>query len=309
MRGVSGWAERHAHALTSSAGHLVRHWLATLLTVTVMALALALPLGLAVAVQNALAASGGLSDTLGLSVFLKPQVSLQRAQQLAGSAAALSSVARVRLISATEALQTLRRESGFKAALAALPGNPLPNVLVIRPRGAATSPAQLDALRRRLAAWPEVDAVQLDRDWVVRFDAIVALLRRAVLVAGMLLAAGVLAVVGNTIRLEILNRRPEIEIMKLVGATNSFVRRPFLYTGSLYGVLAGVLAWGIVRGVCLALEPEVLRLGSAYGAHLSLRGPDLVQLGQLAAAGTVLGWLGAIFATARHLLELEPESG
>ncbi|EQD34699.1 cell division permease protein FtsX, partial [mine drainage metagenome] len=140
------------------------------------------------------------------------------------------------------------------AALAALKSNPLPNVLRVVPRPRASGPLALEALRRTFAAWPEVDMVQLDTQWVMRFEAIVALVRRLVLLAAVLLGAGVLAVVGNTIRLEILNRSDEIEVTKLVGGSNSFVRRPFVYTGALYGLGGALLAWLILEGAVLALS-------------------------------------------------------
>ncbi len=223
----------------STAGHLGRHGLATVLTVVVMGLALALPLALNVLVRNVRAATGDFSEAVGLSVYLKPEVSELKARQLAKNAAERTGVASATLITASEALAEFRTQSGFGTALDSLPDNPLPNVLTIRPAPDAASPTQLEALRSYLLAWPEVDSVQLDRDWVLRFSALLELLRRVVLITALLLGAGVIAVVGNTIRLEILNRRNEIEVTKLVGGTNAFVRRPFLYAGVLYGILAG----------------------------------------------------------------------
>ena len=207
---LSNWVARHGHALVSTTGHLGRHGFATVLTVAVMGLALALPLALNVLVRNVRDATGDFSEAVGLSVFFKPEVAEEKARQLAKSAGERTGVASATLITASEALAEFRAQSGFGAALDALPANPLPNVLTIRPAPDATSPSQLEALRSYLLAWPEVDSVQLDRDWVLRFSAILELLRRVVLITAVLLGAGVIAVVGNTIRLEILNRSAEI---------------------------------------------------------------------------------------------------
>jgi cell division transport system permease protein len=306
MASLSNWVMRHGQAFVSSAGHLARHRFATLLTVAVMGLALALPLSLQVLVRNLRGATGDFSGAIGLSVYLKPQVSEQQARQLARTAAARPGVGHVTLITAAQALEEFRTQSGFGDALGALTDNPLPHVLSIQPTAAAEGPQQLDALRAWLSAWPEVDSVELDRDWVLRFNAILGLLRRVVAITAALLAVGVVAVVGNTIRLEILNRRAEIEVTKLVGATNAFVRRPFLYTGMFYGAGAGLLAWGIVAIARALLAPAATRLAAAYGQRFELLGPTPRELGLLAAAGVVLGGLGALVATTRELARIEP---
>jgi cell division transport system permease protein len=308
MASLSNWTARHGHALVSTAGHLGRHSLATVLTVAVMGLALALPLALNVLVRNVRDATGDFSEAVGLAVYFKPEVSEQKARQLAKTAGERAGVASATLISANEALAEFRTQSGFGAALDALPDNPLPNVLTLRPTPDAASPPQLEALRSYLLAWPEVDSVQLDRDWVLRFSAILQLLRRVVLITAVLLGAGVIAVVGNTIRLEIVNRRDQIEVTKLVGGTNAFVRRPFLYAGVLYGLLAGSIAWGLVAIARLSLAPAALRLAAAYGSGFTLHGPSLAELGVLLATGVVLGWLGAWIAAARQLARIEPRS-
>jgi cell division transport system permease protein len=305
---VSNWAARHGQALVSTAGHLARHGLATALTVAVIGLALALPLALQVLVQNVRAATGDFTAAVGLSVYLKSDVPESRARELARLAAARSGIASVNLITAAQALAEFRSQSGFGAALDALPDNPLPHVLSVVPSAQADSPAQLDALRDWLSRWPEVDAVQLDRDWVIRFQAILQLLQRTVLIAAALLSAGVMAVIGNTIRLEIQARRAEIEVTRLVGGTNAFVRRPFLYTGALYGLAAGAVAWGIVALARASLAPMALQLASAYGSRFLLTGPSIPELGTLLGGGVLLGWLGARIASGRELARLEPRA-
>ncbi len=304
--GTSGG--RHAQAFLGSLGRLARAPLATLLTLLVIALALALPAALKLFVTNAQAATGNFASAIQLSVFLKTDVPLAKAQQLAQSAQGRADVASVILIPADQGLQEFRAYSGFGDALAALKDNPLPHVLHVRPRPEAGSPAALEALRRYFSAWPEVDLVQVDSEWVLRFNAILEVLRRVLLLAAGLLGIGVLAVIGNTIRLEIQARRAEIEVTKLVGGSNAFVRRPFLYTGMLYGVGGGLLAWGIVTLAVLTLQGPVAQLARLYGSRFELLGLTPEDIGVLLGAGLVLGWLGAWISAARHLSRIEPRA-
>jgi cell division transport system permease protein len=295
-------------ALLGSLGRLARNPFGTLLTVFVIALALALPLALELLVTNVRAASGGFADVLDISVYFKTDVPLAKVRELAHTAGQRAGVAEVTVISSADALKEFRQYSGFGAALQTLQDNPLPHVLHVRPAADASSPTALDALKRYLAAWPEVDIVQLDSDWVLRLNAIVDLARRLLAVTAALLGLGVLAVIGNTIRLEIQNRRAEIEVVKLVGGSNGFVRRPFLYTGALYGLLGALLAWLIVDGAVLVLGRPAAELAHLYGSHYVLAGASLRDTGILLATGAVLGWLGAWIAAARHLRSIQPRA-
>ncbi len=303
-----GYLTHHAQALLGSSGRLVRTPFATALTVLVIGLALALPLALALFVSNALRATGGFTGAVDVSVYFKPDVAVSRVQQLAQSVRGRAGVAAVQVISADDALKEFRQYSGFGAALQALGPNPLPNVLHIRPAADASAPADLAALEHDLSAWPEVDLVQVDAQWVLRFNAILDLLRRVLGIATLLLGAGVLAVIGNTIRLEIQSRRTEIEVVRLVGGSSGFVRRPFLYTGMLYGLWGALLAWAMVTAAVLVLRAPVASLARLYGSGFSLGGPDLPLVGVLLGAGLGLGWLGAWLAAARHLRGIEPRA-
>jgi cell division transport system permease protein len=297
---------RHAQALLGSLGRLKRNALATVLTLLVIGLALALPAALGLFVINAQSATGGFGHAIDLSVYLKSGVPLAKAQQLAAGARERPGIAQVTVIPADEGLKEFREYSGFGAALDALQSNPLPQVLHVIPSANASSAADLQSLRRYFAAWPEVDIVQLDTEWVLRFNAILAVLRRLVLIAAVLLGAGVLAVVGNTIRLEILNRKAEIEVTKLVGGSNAFVRRPFLYTGILYGLGGAVLAWAILETAVLVLDQPVTTLAQLYGSRYALQGPSAQVLAMLFGGGMALGWLGAWISAHRHLRSIEP---
>jgi cell division transport system permease protein len=305
---MRGYLTHHAQSLVGSIGRLVRAPFATALTVLVIGLALALPLALGVLVSNAMSATGGFTGAVDVSVYFKPGVALGRVQQLAGSARARAGVAAVEVISSDAALKEFQQYSGFGTALQALGANPLPNVLHVRPAATASTPADLDALKHDLSAWPEVDLVQVDAQWVLRFNAILALLRRVLGIAALFLGAGVLAVIGNTIRLEIQGRRPEIEVVRLVGGSTGFIRRPFLYTGMLYGLGGAVLAWGTVETAVLVLQEPMTALARLYGSSYTLSGPGLLQIGVVFAAGLGLGWLGAWLSAARHLRGIAPRA-
>jgi cell division transport system permease protein len=299
---------RHTQALLGSVGRLARNPFATALTLLVIGLALALPMALNLFVTNAQAATGGFADAVDMSVYFKTGIPLAKAQQLAADARQRSEVAEVTLIPADQALDEFRTYSGFGAALEALKENPLPHVLHVRPKPESSSAGELESLRRYFAAWPEVDIVQIDSDWVMRFNAIIEVLRRLLVITAVLLAAGVLAVIGNTIRLEILNRRAEIEVTKLVGGSNGFVRRPFLYTGMLYGLGGAVLGWLIVEAAVAILGQPVATLAQLYGSRYLLQGPTGNEILIVLGAGVVLGWLGAWISAARHLRSIEPRA-
>lgn len=301
-------ATRHAQALVGALGRLARSPLATALTLLVIALALALPAALDLLVSNAEIATGGFTQAVDMSVYLKAGVPLQRAQRLAQRARTIPGVGSVTVISAAQGLREFRKYSGFGTALDALRSNPLPNVLHIVPRPDASGAADLQRLRRDLAAWPAVRMVQLDAQWALRFNAILGVLRRLVSTAAVLLGAGVLAVIGNTIRLEIQGRRAEIEVTKLVGGSNAFVRRPFLYTGMLYGLGGAALAWLILEAALIGLAGPVARLAQLYGSAFALSGPTGSQCGELFGGALALGWLGAWISAHRHLRSIVPRA-
>jgi cell division transport system permease protein len=259
-------------------------------------------------VSNARLATGDFKDAVDLSVYLKTDVALAKAQQLAASAKARHGVADVTLIPADQALEEFRTYSGFGKALEVLEQNPLPHVLHVHPAPEASSTADIETLRQYFKAWPEVDLVQIDSEWVMRFNAILDVMRQVLTIAATLLGLGVVAVIGNTIRLEILNRRAEIEVTKLVGGSDGFVRRPFLYTGMLYGLTGALLAWGIIMITVLLLEQPVATLAQLYGSQYSLSGPTPDDIGMLLGSGAFLGLVGAWISATRHLSRIEPRA-
>lgn len=305
---IASYGVRHAQAFLGALGRLLRSPLASILTLLVVAVALALPMSLKVFVTNARVATGDFKDAVDLSVYLKTDVALAKAQQLASNARQRSGVADVTLIPADQALQEFRNYSGFGAALEVLQQNPLPHVLHVHPTGEASDAASVENLKRYFIAWPEVDLVQVDSEWVMRFNAILDVMRQVLNITAVLLGVGVLAVIGNTIRLEILNRRAEIEVTKLVGGSNRFVRRPFLYTGLLYGLGGALLAWGIISLTVVLLARPVATLAQLYGSRFELAGLGTEDSALLLGAGALLGLIGAWISATRHLSRIEPRA-
>jgi cell division transport system permease protein len=278
---------------------------ASLLTVLVIATALALPAGLRVAVNNADAVSDSWQGAADFTVYLKLDVSDEAARRTAHSIEQRNDVARVTVIDRDAALAEFRARSGFGEALDALGGNPLPHTLVVSPASGIAS--DVEALAKAVAALPETDLVQVDTAWVARLRAMLALADRLVDFATVLLGLAVAIVIGNTIRLEINNRSVEIEVTKLVGGTDGFIRRPFLYLGLCYGVAGALLALAIVALALVLLRPPVRALAELYGSSFALAGLSLRESGALLLGGGLLGWAGAGLAAARHLRAIEPK--
>ena len=297
---------RHLQVFFYSLGVLSRSPFATLMTTAVIGIALALPSGLHVVLQNAQQLSGGWDGAAQISLFLKRTVPEEEANRLARQIQNLPEVASVNYISRSEALQEFQRLSGFGDALEALKDNPLPSVLVIHPTANASTPAATEKLLQRLQAYPPVDVAQLDMQWVKRLYVIMELVRRGVVVLAALLALAVLLVVGNTIRLAIQNRRDEIVVMKLIGGTDGFIRRPFLYTGFWYGLFGGVIAWLLVSLSLSILRDPVERLTGLYQSKFELSGLDITTTGVLIGTSILLGLAGSWLAVGRHLRDIEP---
>ncbi len=301
------WLERHLQTLVGSLGRLWQQPFSALLTVLVIGIALALPACLHVLVQNVRAASGGWSNALDISVYMKPGTSIDEAKRAAERIGKRRDVSNVTVVKADDALAEFRRNSGFGEALDALKDNPLPHALIVRPAQEFRGPGQVGGLVAELKRLPGVDIVQLDTEWVSRFNAILDIVRRIVLLAAALFALGILVIVGNTIRLDIENRRDEIEVTKLVGGSDAFVRRPFLYSGAWYGLGGGLIAWLVVAVVILILGEPVRRIAGLYGSSYALQGLGGPGVGALVIGGIALGWLGSYIAATRELRGIEPK--
>ncbi|MEX0899312.1 MAG: permease-like cell division protein FtsX [Gammaproteobacteria bacterium] len=300
------WAGHHGHSLLSTLGRLSRAPFATSMTLGVIGIALALPASLHLFVDNVRAVSGNWDSAMHLSVFMKPDTAVADAQSLAGRLRARPDVHETRVIPPDQALAEFRAQSGFGDALDALRENPLPTVLVVVPGGSLTSPGQLQPLIDEIERAPAVDFVQLDTQWLQRLFALVAIAQRTILVVALLLGIAVAVTVGNTIRLDIQNRRQEIEVTKLIGGSDAFIRRPFLYTGFWYGVGGGLVAAVLLGIARLALEGPVARLAGLYGSNFTLSGLGAGGFVGLVAVGALLAWAGSWIAVGQHLDEIEP---
>lgn len=294
----------HAQSFFGAAGRLARQPFATTLTVLVIAIALALPAGLKVLIDNVGALSASWQGAADFSVYLGLDVSKARAEALAGEIEARPDVESVRLIDRDAALADFRARSGFGDALDALGENPLPHTLVVRPASGADG--NLEALAADLRKLPEVMLVQLDTAWVARLRGIVALASRVLDAVAALLGLAVVLVIGNTIRLEINGRSSEIEVMKLVGGSDAFIRRPFLYLGFWYGLGGAAVAALLVAVTLAVLAAPASTLADLYGSDFEVSGLTLGQAALLLGGGALLGWAGAGLATARHLHAIEP---
>jgi cell division transport system permease protein len=304
---MNQWFERHVQTLVGSLGRLWQQPFATMLTIVVIGIALALPACLHVLVQNVRVASGGWNSALDISVYMKPNASLDQAKRAAERIRQRRDVDEVTLIEADAALAEFRRNSGFGAALDALKDNPLPHALVVRPDAEYREAGRVQELSNELKKVDGVDIVQLDTEWVSRFNAILDVIRRGVFLAAVLFALGILVIIGNTIRLDIENRRGEIEVTKLVGGSDAFVRRPFLYNGVWYGLAGGLIAGLIVAIVVAVLSAPVQRIAGLYGSQFELQGVGIVGWIALLLGGALLGWLGSFIVATRELREIEPK--
>ena len=250
---------------------------------------MALPATLFVVLDNLERLGGGLQRGAGLSLFLQPELDEARADELATRLQARADITRIDVISREQGLAEFRDYSGLGAALDQLSQNPLPVVMAVYPAPQAQAAEPLAKLAASLEALPEVDFARLDTQWTQRFNAIIALTTNAARLLAAALGLAVLLVVGNTIRLEIENRRGEVQVMDLVGATPAFIRRPFLYSGAWYGLLGGIGAWIMVNLCSQLLQGPVGRLATLYDTEFTLTSLDLHATLALLAGGVVDG--------------------
>jgi len=303
---MSAWFMRHLQTSIGSLGRLAQHKLATTLTILVIGIALALPACLHLLVTNAQIATGNWNRAVDVTVFLKRPTSAEEARRTVERIRQRRDVAETQLILADEALKEFRRDSGFGEAVDALNENPLPHTIVVRPAATYMNAASLESLATDIRGLPSVDVVQLDTAWVNRLNAILEAFQRGLLLAAGILGLGVMVIVGNTIRLDIQNRRDEIEVTKLVGGSDAFVRRPFLYNGVWYGLGGAVTAWVITLVSIAVLREPIGRLAGLYGSAFELGTLDPRASAVLLLSGVALGWLGSYIAATRHLRRIEP---
>ena len=299
-RHIGRWFDHHLYSFVASLGRLLRKPLASALTIGVMAVALALPLGLWLVLGNVERLSGSVQQSRQISVFLKPGVDGARAEAMAKQLRARRNIGEVTLRTPQQGLDELRERGGLGDAVDAVGENPLPYVLIVTPTGDEVMLA--DGLRQL----PEADLVQHDAQWRQRLDDWLRFGGRVSWVLAALLGLGALLVVGNTVRLDIQSRRDEIGVLQLLGASDGFIRRPFLYLGAWYGLAAGALALGLLTAAGLALRKPLADLAASYGSHFALRGFDPQPAALVLAGALLLGWLGAGIVTGHYLRQTRP---
>ncbi|WP_236237573.1 permease-like cell division protein FtsX [Pseudomonas faucium] len=301
---LHAWLESHRASLADSLRRLGKQPIGSFFTCLVMAVALSMPMGLSLLLKNVEKLGGSWQRAAQISLYLKLDAGSREGEALRDDIKGMPGVADALYVSREQALEEFQQQSGLGEALRELPDNPLPGVVVVTPTE-VDKPA-LEALRQRLAELPRVENAQLDLVWVERLAAILKLGDRFVFGLAVMLISALLLVIGNTIRLHIENRRIEIEVIKLVGGTDSYVRRPFLYMGALYGLGAGVLAWGILAFGLNWLNEAVVGLSGLYDSDFALGGVPAADGLSLLIGAVLLGYIGAWIAVARHLNELAP---
>jgi cell division transport system permease protein len=299
---LQAWHRHHRMSARQSLGRLLREPSTTVLTWLVIGIALALPAGLLVTLDNLQRVSGGWEAPGQLSLFLGDAIAQDAAEALASRIAGLPLVSEVELLAPEQALAEFAALSGIADVLGELERNPLPFVILVLPH----SPADSADLQAVLAAEAGVQEVVLDREWLQRLQALLALGRQLVVVLAVLLLSGVLLSLGNTLRLAIESRRDEIVVIKLVGGSDAFVRRPFLYTGIWYGLGGGVMAVLTLAAALGALRGPVQALATSYGSQFTLAMPGIFPALGLLALAAGLGLAGAALAVRRHIAAIEP---
>ncbi len=298
---VAVWREQHTWCLRAGLRALAARPFGTALTVLVLGFALALPLSFYLLLANVQRLGGALSQSQSISVFLKSNADARVADALAAQLRSRVEVAEVTVESPAQGLSELGAVQGFGDALHALPDNPLPFVLLVQPKNGLAR-AQIDALVADLRTLPQIDLVQDNGAWRVRLDALIALGARITLLLAALLAIAALGVVGNTVRLDIRARADEIAVQRLVGASAAFVRRPYLYEGACYGLLAGLVAVALLLALEAGVAAPTRALAASYSGRIVFGGLSAAVLTLVPLAAALLGWMGAFLASTRYLL-------
>jgi cell division transport system permease protein len=300
---MRAWLWHQLDSLVTTLARFGRAPIVMLLNIGVIGIALALPVGLYVTLDNLRGVVRTLASDPQLSVFLAPDAGPADVAKIEARLKQHAAVRDVRYVPRDQALKELKASTGLADVVDSLPSNPLPDAFVVQPRGAA--PEALERLRDEVSRWPKVTHVQLDAAWARRLEAGLKVARLVVWLLATLFAFALVAVTFNTIRLQILTRREEIEVSKLIGATDSFIRRPFLYFGALQGLAGGVAAWAIIWAGLQLLNHGLADLSRLYATQIELRHLSLEDSASLLLFSAGLGWFGAWLSVDQHLARIE----
>lgn len=301
---MSAWLTHQRRAFALAFKNLLRAPLASLLTILIIGIALSLPTGLYLLLDNLAALAGNIQGEPEISLFLNGNTDSGKIRQLESRLKQQPGIRQFRFIPRDQALRDLSGKSGLGDVAAGLEKNPLPDAYVVR--ASDTDPAALEQLRLSLKKWPEVTEAKLDSAWAKRLHALLGLGRTAVLILACMLGFALIAISMNTIHLQILTQRDEIEISQLIGATRAFIRRPFLYFGALQGFAGGITAWIIVTISLYLLNSNVREIGALYASNFDLHNLGASDTLSLLVFSAWLGWAGAYFAASRHLRRNTP---
>lgn len=303
---MRAWFHQHVQSFRTTWVRLAQSPLSSALNVLVIGVALALPLGAYALLINMQRIAGPLAAAPEMSVFMAADAAPADIAAVAAALKAAPAVAKSRFVPRDQALAELKKAEGMGDILASLQSNPLPDAYVIELAGKDPLAAEAETLGRALAKLPKVAHVQLDSAFIRRLDALLGLARVAVFVLASLLSVGLVAVTFNTIRLQILTLRDEIEVSKLIGATNAFIRRPFFYLGILQGGLGGVTALAILALAGWLMNVEIARLAATYGSDFRLQPLRWGDAASFLVFSAGLGWTGAYLSVSKHLWQIEP---
>lgn len=303
---MSGWLARHWRTFWLIVKRLARTPFATLLTVGVIGIALSLPVGLYVLLANLGLAAGGVAAEPQITLFLSLDADAGEARQIEARLKQHPGVRSARFVPRAQALRELAQSAGLEDVVAGLERNPLPDAFVVDARDSGAE--SLQRLHQEMQQWPGVETTQLDSAWAKRLDALLGLGRKIALILAVLLGFALIAITANTIRLQILTQREEIEVSKLIGATNRFIRLPFLYHGALQGLAGGAAAWLVVTAGLGLLNGSVAELAGAYGSAFRLQPLGAGDAASLLAFSAGLGWIGAFVAVSHYLRQIEARS-
>jgi len=295
---------QHLRILQTTLHRLLSAPVSSALNILIMGIAISLPVGMYVLLQNVQDLSAHVSSAPQVSVFLALNASQDEAAQIGKRLEQHPAIARIEFVPREQALQQLKRNSGLTDVIDGLKQNPLPDAYIAYPK--TSEPKALEALRDELQKWPKVEHAQLDSAWARKLDALLGFVRLGVLILAGLLSIALVAITFNTIRLQILTRREEIEIAKLIGATDGFIRRPFLYFGFVQGLAAGIAAWLIIAASLALLNAKLGGLAQLYGTSLALHYLTIGDSLSLLLFAAYLGWLGAWLSVSQHLWQIEP---
>jgi cell division transport system permease protein len=304
---LQAYRDLHAHALFSSLGRLVASPFTSIMTIAVLAIAISLASGFYILVMNLQQFTGSLETSNQISLFLREDVSDSHANKLADTIRQNPDVQSVALITRERGLAEFQTYSGFGAAINALENNPLPIVIQVLPKNSLEDKQGLENLLKNFQQSPEVDFAQADLQWIERLQSILEVARLFAILLNLMLGLAVLFVIGNTIRLELHTRRDEVAIAKLVGATNSFILRPFLYSGFWIGFISGVSAWFIVNVLMLILRQPVEKLSGLYDDSFHLLFLSFTDTLALIFISSALGVISSWFVVIYQLRQLKPE--